>query len=1686
MTSSTAEAVTDAPGAEGAGLDAGTYEVLRARLAEQAAELARRSDALNAERLAVFGGAELRLIGTERIRTENNCVPRDIVSVGGLMLFGYNVFIGLKPETAVADVFSMHTFVRDTADAFRFDPAPMFRDPRFERDFAELYRYYRETRLLQLRRVEGKLLAVFQTGPQDTRVLRWQVGADGTLTYIDDRGERDHTFPPSHDFEWTPATRDDHVLGRHPHISIQGEVFVETVGGDLTIKIENNTESGEGVYREPVTEPLQSLADAEVQHARIGPLILLRIRPYKEPDWRHLVFNTRTKDVVRLDGIGQACQRLPEDQGIIFPGGYYLSTGVSKTFDTDVSELEFERVIRSPNGEDVLYVFHARAEGRSLLLPYNVIRKQVANPLSCHGYSLFDDGTLVVFRATSDEPTRVHPMQVWQTAYQSDLYAAGRPVGTGPLERIGNAELVRGISDCLSVAGMVDEMAPSIPVFEALIASCARVFDHYHWLGEHGLRGPLADVRATAEQVLDEFENVQSLTRQAAEALEAAAADTTALIRQARSEAPRSAQGWVDRLSQLRRSQGHLVTLRELRHVDVARIDALDAELAAELDSTAQRAAGFLRGDDAFAGYHAEVEALVSEAGAIATVAEAGPIGERLERQARGLEIVVEVVGTLDIADATVRTAILERVGEVLGGVNRARATLDARRGELLAGEGRAAFAAEYALLGQAITGALAMSDTPERCDEQLGRLMLQLENLESRFTEFDDFLGQLSSKREDVYEAFSSRRQALLDERARRADRLSDSATRILSSVRRRLAGLKSLDEVNTYFGSDPMVLKLKGVVGELRALGDQVRAEELEGRVKSARQEAGRALRDRLDLYTDGGETIRLGRHLFAVNTQPADLTLVPHEGRMAFAVTGTDYRSPVLDAAFEETRPFWNQLTVSESPEVYRGEHLAAAILAAAESGTLKLGERQVSLDALHEAAVADGELLEIVRRVAETRYDEGYERGVHDHDATAILQAALRLHAGAGLLRYPPAARAAAQLFWTYGTDEAARATWTTRATSLARARTLFGRVEAVRETRAALGSAIASFSRALHDRPESPAGALAVAAASTAGAPQTAGTRAREDEGVFELAGEYLFEELAGKPFGFVTSAGARALLDRFDRALGPARREFEEDLRALGDDLSGRHRLAEAWLSAFDLSADLSTPDSGPDSASAPGSAELVEAVAVLLCEVARHDSSAALTATVEGLLGAHPRISGRAIRLRLDEFLARTRHFRDHRVPAYRAYQKRRNELVAAERTRLRLEEFQPKVMTAFVRNQLLDEVYLPLIGDNLAKQLGAAGDARRTDQMGMLLLISPPGYGKTTLMEYVANRLGLIFVKVNGPALGHLVTSVDPAQAPDATARQEIEKISFALEMGNNVLLYLDDIQHTSPELLQKFISLCDGQRRMEGVWEGRTRTYDLRGKRFAVCMAGNPYTESGKRFRIPDMLANRADVWNLGDVLSGRDELFALSYIDNALTSNPVLSPLSTRDRGDIRLLVRLARGEEGVRADQLSHPYSSVELEQVLAVLRRLLRIQKVVLANNQAYIASAAQSDASRTEPPYQLQGSYRNMNKLAARVVPVMNDAELEAVIDDHYLGEAQTLTSGAEANLLKLAELRGTLTAGQAARWTEVKAAYLRSQALGGAEDDPMTRAVGAVGLLADRVSTAIEHAADRLSPEP
>ncbi|MER7940936.1 DNA repair ATPase [Streptomyces sp. NPDC094458] len=1597
--------------------DGGAYEVLRRRLGAQADELVRRAEALNARRTEEFGSTGLRLLATEQVHTERPSLARDLVAVGDRLLFGFERGPGVGGEAGVGDVLVLREAGLDEVTG----EGPLA-DEAFVREFAGLHRYFRDARLLRLRRVNGRLIAVFRTGesPEDVRVLRWALGPDGTPgEFLDARGEKDHVFPPSHDFDWTPAGRDAHRPGRHPHIAVaEGALFVDTLGGTLTVKTDDDTETPDGIYEEPVDEPLQSLADADVEYAQAGPLVLLRVRPYKEEAWRHLVFNTLLGRVQRLDAIGPSCHRLPEDQGIIFPGGYYLTTGAAKTFDTaeELTDPVFEGAVRSPNGEDVLYVFRSRDESRTLLLPYNLIRQEVATPLLGRGHALLDDGTLVLLKGGEDGPVRVHPLQRWQTPYVSDTYAAARPAGTGPLARTGNADLVRGISDCLALAHGIRDMTPTAAVHARLVADCARAGDRYHWLADPELGGlgePLTEIGATAGQVLAEFGTVQELTRQSAEALDATAAKLTALVRRIRGEAPRTAAAWVDQLTELRRTHGHLSTLAGMRYADTGRIAELSAEAEDALASAARRAVSFLAREDAFAGYHEELAALTATADALTAVADASEVGDRLTAITEGLATVTDVVAGLDIGDATVRTSILERIAGVLGDANRARATLDARRRELLSQEGRAEFAAEFALLGQAVTGALAAADSPETCDEQLARLLLQLENLESRFAESDDFLGRLAERRTEVHEAFSARRQTLQDARARRAERLADSAARVLETVTRRLATLEDLDAVHTYFASDPMVAKVRRTAEELRELGDPVRAEEIDGRLKAARQEAGRALRDRGELYADGGAVLKLGRHRFAVNSRPFDLTLVPHGDRLAFALTGTDYRAPVTDAEFAATRPYWDRLLPSESRDVYRAEHLAARLLD--EHGA----------DTLADAR----DLAGLVREAAAAAYDEGHQRGVHDEDATAILTALLELYAGSGLLRYEPAVRAAAQLFWAHEADEALRASWTRRAVSLARARDTFGLAPAI----AVLQEEWATVM------------------------------------GVGRTAAVYLFEELTSGPAGFVTSAATREFLEKFRRATGTS--AYDDDLAAFGDDLPARRQLVEGWLGSY-AAASGTDVDAG----------DLAEAAAVELCPgLERYDRDAPLTATVDGLLGDHPRIERGSLTVRLDELLARTAEFRAEGVPGFRAYQRLRTTLVESERARLRLDDHRPRVMSAFVRNQLLDEVYLPLIGDSLAKQLGTADADRRTDSQGLLLLVSPPGYGKTTLMEYVADRLGMVLVKVSGPNLGHDVTSLDPAQARGATARREVEKINFALESGSNTLLYLDDIQHTSPELLQKFIPLCDATRRVEGVRDGEPRSYDLRGKRFAVVMAGNPYTESGDRFRIPDMLANRADVWNLGEVLSGREDVFALSFVENALTANPVLAPLAGRSRADLALLVRMASGSGlAARADQLEHAYAPAELDRIVSVLRHLLAARETVLAVNAAYIASAAQTDAARTEPPFRLQGSYRNMNKIAERIVPVMNDDELSAVVDDHYAGEAQTLTTGAESNLLKLAALRGTLSPAQAERWAAVTSAYVRTQALGGPDGDPASRAVGALGLLADRIA-AVEAAIER-----
>lgn len=1622
--------------------EGGAYEVLRKRLSEQGSRLTTIADALNARRLEEFGDSKMEIIGRARIRSEHNAVGRDIVQVGGMLLFGYNVFLGLKGTTAVKDVFALYKLV-ETADGYDVNPVDytgtFLDDPLFVRDFNELYTYYKDTRLTQLMVRDSKLLAVFQVGLKitDVKVFRWNIASTGEISYIDTRGDRDIAPPPPFDFEWKRATKDNEVSGRFPHLNILDTIFVETLGGDLTIKVENNTETGKGIYSEPVEDKTQSLDDAKVEYAKVGSLILLRVLPFREQNTRGLVYNTFTEKVVRIDAINQACVQLPEDHGIIFPGGYYLQNGEFRTFDASMAGMNYKRSIRSPNGEDVAYIFYNQDSGTSAILVYNMVRRELSPPIMAHGYARLGDGRMVLFQAENDDPTRIHQLQVWRTPFFSDEYAASAPPPSTPLGRIGNAELVRAISDVYDLVRSISAEEVSSARYERLANDTRKMFDTHHWIDDEitgGLETLLHEISSTSESVLDEFEKVQQIRRHSQVSLEQARAEHSSLMGKLIPESWTQTQEFVDALNNIVALRGRMLSLREYRYIDVEAIDKMSESLSQAHERVGTATGEFLSNPKSLAPLEERLVKLDEQGQKVSTANELSKVIASIDEMSSDLDMLSELMASLKVDDATQRTRVVESLSNLYSRLNQAKARATQRKKTLGSAEAVAQFGAQFTLFSQSVASALSMATTPEKADEQLARLLVQLEELESQFGEHDQFLGDILTKREELLESFESHKQQLLDDRQRKAQSIAEAANRILEGLGRRTERFTNVDELNAFFVGDALIQKLRDLVSRLRDLRDSVRADDIEAKIKASRDQSVRALRDRTDLFEDGGNVIKLGpRHRFSVNTQVLDLTLLPREDHLAIHLTGTDYMEALFSEQLDAFRPFWQVSLESESEHISRAEYLAGQIFQAALDGTDSL-----TLDDLRKAALSAEDLGKLVRDYAAPRYRDGYEKGIHDHDATIILAKVVSLHAGAGALVYAPTARALALDFWAHQ-DNDQRTRWLER-TNSARLIDSLGPGNAVATVLEELTTAITSTTQG--------------------------GCRAYPFDGTASEAARYIIDSIQNNATLLDISSQAEKLVLSL-RTATEGKAAFSRALSHMNNDaaLAFIRQAMEALAARPEMT----------DTVRFIPEAAVVFHYTNKLEVASRH---AELSVVVSGLLSTHDRIKEGKLEVAIDDILARYRHHVDTFVPSYRAYQSLRAEVISKARESMRLDEFKPKPLTSFVRNQLINQVYLPVIGDNLAKQMGTVGENKRSDLMGMLMMISPPGYGKTTLMEYVASRLGLVFMKINGPALGHEVKSLDPAQAPDATSRQELEKLNLALEMGSNVMLYVDDIQHTNPEFLQKFISLCDGTRRIEGVWKGKTKTYDMRGKKFCVVMAGNPYTESGEVFKIPDMLANRADIYNLGDVLGGMEDVFLMSYIENSLTSNPVLAPMATRDMADLHLLLDKAMGKE-VSTNGLSHPYSAAEINEIVNVLQRMIKVRNVVYKVNQQYIASAAQADKYRTEPPFKLQGSYRNMNKLAEKISPAMNDAELEQLISDHYLGESQLLTSGAEENLLKLAELRSVMTEEQKARWEQIKADFRRSNRLGGDENDVGVRVVSQLNDIAEALRGLGENSA-------
>lgn len=1585
-----------------AGLEQGTYEIIRNRLNKYGTDLKSRLGSLNEQRKEIFGGVETQLIATEHITTQHSCEARDMVPIGDRFIFGYNVHIGLKTETVIEDVFSIYEYKNRS---FQSTSAVMLKDETFIKDFKNLYKYYRDARFSQFIEKRGYLYFVFQIGKSltDIKTFKWLIQPDDSLKYVDSRSEHEVRQPKQHGFDWKRPSADDQVSGQHPHISIEDKVFVETIGGDLTIKIENNTDSGLGIYAEPVENKDQTLNDADVSYAVIGDIIVLRIIPYQEKEERYIIYNDRVKEALRVDALKEACILLPEDQGIIFPQGYYLQSGEYKLFDFAYEGLGFEKVIPSSNGEDFLYVFYNPEIGGYTLLIYNIIEQQLGSPVHCSGYSIFDNGEMCLFRSEA-VAKKHHSIQIWETPFTH----ADKIQNTNQeayLFKVGNKEVVTAMAECRSILKLIQREEAYGTLYVDLSKMARVTLDAYHWVSHpeaSELSIPLEQIETTAKSAIAEFDKVLSLKKTAEADIDALDKKLDGVRQSAKSAAYTDVQHFVDTLTSLRSLRGELISAKETRYIDTNRIDAMEAVVLELQEEYSKACVDFLLTDDALKPYEEKVDQIELKLKEITKVIEADELDVEIEKVSGELELMIEIVNSLDIKDSTVTTKIIDNITDIFYRFNRIIADLKKKRKNIFGVEAESEFNSQLKLIQQGASNYINLSDTPAKSEDYLNRMIIQLEDLEGKFSDFPEFGVQIADVREEISNAFESHKLSLVEERNNKAVAIQRSSERIIQGITNRLKQYKTVDEINAYIASDALVQKVRDNIEKLVAIDDSVKADELKSQLKSVRENALRQLRDKQELFAEGEDVIKLGEHHFSVNTKKLDVTLVQRGDEMNYHLTGTNFFEPIHDSNFLETRPFWNQQVVSESQTIYRGEYLAYLIFTTlSENKSCKFGEEELSFDEV--VVKTQKELTQLVQQFMSDRYDERYIKGIHDVDAAIVLMSLLKMQQEVDLLVFSPSLRAEARFFWNFELSVEEQEDWKKRLKAYGLMRMAFESSDVPDDIRFELEELISE---------------------------RTASENAR-------TSAEYLYLELGDNDY-FVISPEANELTTRFKKWLKTSK--FEKRLNDSMKELSNSNRyqfeVLQEWLRRFITLEDAHEL-----------TVAIQESAVSLLVNNSKKEKLIDVKVNIQlkDLAGEHTRLSNGALEIDYHSWKSRLDHYHGTDVPGYRQYVELKHSQVESFKEEMKLESFNPKVMTSFVRNQLIDKVYLPLIGNNMAKQIGVVGDNKRTDLMGMLLLISPPGYGKTTLMEYIAQRIGLIFVKINGPALGHEVTSVDPMSAPNSAAREELNRLNLAFEMGDNIMIYLDDIQHCHPEFLQKFISLCDGQRKIEGVYKGKNKTYDFRGRKVMVVMAGNPYTESGERFQIPDMLANRSDIYNLGDVIGGKKDVFELSYIENCLTSNSILAQLNNKSFKDVRTLIKVAMDGPQESLD-LEANHSSEEIEDYVNLLKRVLTIRDIVFKVNMEYIQSASMEDQYRTAPPFKLQGSYRDMNKIVEKLMPVMNDEELETLIISHYENEAQTLTSAAESSLLRFKELFGSITPEEKQRWEDIKETFVKN----------------------------------------
>jgi len=506
-------------------------------------------------------------------------------------------------------------------------------------------------------------------------------------------------FPNQHEFNWVEPSRDQHVYGLHPHVSILNKVFVETIGGDLTIKIEDNTDDGKGIYNEAVLQKDQTLDDGQYRYADLGNLIALEIKPFQEEE-RYFVYNHKIKEVKKIDSIANACVLLPDDQGIIFADG---------------------------------------------------------------GFTILNNGELCYFK-TEEEQTKHHVIQIWQTPFiKGDIIPSNNTDSL--LYKIGNKDIVKAMAECQALITLLNKEDSYNDLYSDIAKATNTILNNYYWINEPDtfhVNVPLKALNEAANAAVDEFDKVLNLRKTALKTTKETKIKADAIFGTIKSSSFKSVEEFVDILAKLRTLRGEVISLNDIRYIDASFITKLEESIIEKSDTISKRCVQFLLNDNALDSYHNRVAEKQIALENTTKVIAVKKLEDEVNKIAGDLEMLIDIVSNLEIEDASHATEIIDNISLIFATINQLKAGLKNKLKNLGEKEAQAEFAAQIKLVDQSIINYLDIAKTPEKTDELLNKVSINLEDLEARFADFEDFITLITEKREEVYNAFESRKNSL------------------------------------------------------------------------------------------------------------------------------------------------------------------------------------------------------------------------------------------------------------------------------------------------------------------------------------------------------------------------------------------------------------------------------------------------------------------------------------------------------------------------------------------------------------------------------------------------------------------------------------------------------------------------------------------------------------------------------------------------------------------------------------------------------------------------------------------------------------------------------------------------------------------------------------------------------------